>query len=72
MSKVHLSIQTVVYEGMICKLFAVVKGDRVTPLFVRPEEINDRLADQAGLLKVTCLAKLYRDFLSTRVTIALW
>jgi hypothetical protein len=37
---------------VVCELFGVVKGDGVTPLLVRPEQINDRLTYQVRCLEV--------------------
>ena len=57
MRKVRLGIQTFTDKGVICKLFAIVKGEGVASLFVRPEQINNRLTDQVRRLEVDLLGK---------------
>jgi hypothetical protein len=55
--KVHLGIQTFADKGVIRKLFAIVKGDGLAPVLVWPEQINDCLTDQIGLLEVDLSGK---------------
>ena len=44
LGKVPLGIQTFLHERVICKLFAVVEGDRLAGCFGGAKQINDGLA----------------------------
>ena len=57
MRKVHPGIQALRYECVVCKLFAIVKCHRMAPGPVRPEQLNDCMADQTGRLEVNLPGK---------------
>jgi hypothetical protein len=55
--KVHPGIQTFADKGVVCKLFAVIKGQGAASVFMWPEQINDRLTHQARLLGIDLRGK---------------